>query len=147
MPNTPPANPSINLTKLPNNDPESIIRQQESSKTSIRVDSGERSVPGAQQMRRTDVFRRHLADLGSNFGAHWISKGSNNRTFLYKISIKSSEKVSRKVSWKNRFWGWIWDAKMGGLEKKKQAFRIIRVAEQQFSMSNENMKGNYIMKY
>ena len=38
---------------------------------------------------------------------------------------------------KNVIWGWIIDAKTGGLEKQKQAFRIIRVAKYEFSGSCE----------
>ena len=42
---------------------------------------------------------------------------------------KPQKRMSRKVSWKNMILELVFDAKMGGLEKQKQAFRIIRVAE------------------
>ena len=32
-----------------------------------------------------------------------------------------------------RIFGWIFDVKMGGLDKQKQAFRIIPVAKYEFS--------------
>ena len=38
------------------------------------------------------------------------------------------KKVSRNASWKNIIYGLMFDAKMGSLEKQKQAFRIITVA-------------------
>ena len=41
---------------------------------------------------------------------------------------------SRRVSWKNMIFEWIFDAKMGGLEGWKRAFRLILVAKYDVSV-------------
>ena len=77
---------------------------------------------------------RHLVDFGSHFGACWILKGSPNRQFSYKINIKLEKSVcAGRCLEKTWFGGWIFDVKMGGLDKPKQSFRIIRVAKYKLS--------------
>ena len=73
---------------------------------------------------------RHMIDLGSHVGAHWILKGFPNRLFYHK-------RVCRKVSSKEHDFGMDSGCHMGGLDKPKQAFRIIRAAQYEFSWNCE----------
>ena len=60
-----------------------------------------------------------------------------DRPFSNKINIKLEKTVCRKVSWKNMFWGFVFDVKMGGLDRPKLAFRIIFVVKNEFYGSCE----------
>ena len=90
------------------------------------------SLPPEKGMDLLTIWR-HLVDLGSHFGAHWILKGSQNWQYSYKINIKLEKRVCRNVSWKNMILGCMFGVTMGGLEKPKQAFRHILVAKYEFS--------------
>ena len=60
--------------------------------------------PGQTNMHFLTIWR-HLVDLGSRFGAHWILKGSPNRRFSYKINIKfEKQNVQEGVLKQNDFW-------------------------------------------
>ena len=76
---------------------------------------------------------RHLVDLGSHFGAHWILKGSQNQALSY--NAKTNKCPDKRLG--RTCFGDGFVAKTGGLEKWTQAFRIIRAAKQQFSGSHE----------
>ena len=64
-------------------------------------------------------------------------RGPPNQPSSDKINIKLEKRMYRKVSWKNITLGWIYDVRMGGLDKPKQAFRVTRVAKDEFSGSCE----------
>ena len=77
----------------------------------------------------------HSVEFGSRFGARWILKRSPNRPFSHKIKIQSRKKGGHGHVFEKHCFLISFRCQMGGLEKQKQAFRIIFVAEYEFSGS------------
>ena len=80
----------------------------------------------------TSQSRRILHPLDSE----GIPKSTIFVTIIIKSSKRMSMRVSMRVSWNNISWMGF-HTKMGGLDKQKQAFRIIPVAKHEFSGSHE----------
>ena len=78
-----------------------------------------------------EKFARHFGAarvaLGAILGPSGSRRGSSNRTFPPRINIKYQKMRSRKASGKNMIFGWIFDARMGGLECREPSWRVILV--------------------
>ena len=72
--------------------------------------------PGTQG-RVFHPLRMILIDFGYHFWPHWILKGSQNRSFSHKISIKKVKTMTRSGSRKNTEVAWTFNAKARGPER------------------------------
>ena len=60
-----------------------------------------------------------------------------DRPFLQKINIRCRKTRSRKASRKNIVFRWIFDAKMGGVERQKTSWRVVLVTIYDVSVVHE----------
>ena len=97
-------NPSTNLTKLqkqqPQIDHKSIINLQKSYKgqsESIREKGPLQDPPNLWCTDVLNLFDATWSISETHLGAHWISKGTPNRQFSYKINIQAKNCVQEGV--------------------------------------------------
>ena len=83
---------------------------------------------------------RRLFDLGSHVSARPLGSERVPKAHLFTESQHQIEKneVQEDVL-ENMICGWIYDAKVGGLEMHKLAFRIIHIAKYKVSVFHEKL--------
>ena len=82
-------------------------------------------------------FWHHVVDFSIHFGARSPLQVYLNQPPAHKIIIFVSKRCLGRRLEKKRTLVWMFDANMVGVKKQKQAFRIIRVAIEEFPLDHE----------